>query len=1246
MIFLGQYYGWQPLAETIPPREFDELCSLDAHTAALLANAYALDDNRLEAAYCIRKPREFAGDWNLTESELTACLHALYAAMSTDQQNRLAPYCTQKSMTHQEIDMGLLHAMADAGNVFCVFRTVHGDADPALYPPEMPPEIEALRRQVQQQVDASHIFFVDLSAQEYRQQVQYPASLCNWVYQNLSQTIDSIIASNPPTAKATAESMAQRLLLSQYKTSPIRMEPPSAIPQGVSVLFTGEDTPELAAAVPSAFVRFAGQTPASESMRGLLSGVLAELFPIDENTRRAAIRAIDDADDSMLFHTFFQHIASVSRPITLVIDKPERIYHFNEIYRWQLRNAMPSNFSLVLTTTEANSGLLAELGFPCRRIEPPTVQALMKSLLQALAAKGRTLNQAHQTVVTDALGIEPSLAKLRMVYPLLAQTRGDTPVQDVEKLFHLPLQSLLNHYIKDECGHLCSMTDAAIALLSATRDGLHVTELERLLSGDSTVMQAVNLEAEKAGSPQVDSLPPAMLRRLLFDLRLLLRQGEIDGIETLRLRDDITAELSTDCQKARTVLKKLFDGDVSRRALREQTWQRYQLGDAPELGRMLQNANFILQKQCDLSDLLADYDRCAAIAQEQSVPMLIRIRDRLRLLAPALRSRPDLAAQTLYGGLRALGEEMEGLKTLSPDGLAVECLGGDLYGTTPSIALENGRFIACSPNGQLIMLLNGYQTGIMEAATLKTLYAAASTLQESAVLAGALADSGDIAVMDTAHHVYWNSACFHCDGPPLCHAGKGGVIAMSGGKLTAHLQNGEIQTLCEGQPVCFSLQGAKLLFVLEDAFHIMYFCNGRWTEECRLPIPEAGVMAASLSPDGKRLLALYRSRRLTMQRTDNGETILDQPYLSGLHLQLPRLPRFCGMDGSGVIWMVDEESNIGCYDPRTGDTQSWRSAVSVNHPRIWPVALAAGKEGATLLLPAHALIPQRGEDATAPCHIGGTSDCGILSNGTRFTLMENDARLILYPHGTDAAKTVSLGYPLCACACDHSVVVALTNHDVFVGDPEEISDILHNLPFSVACRFLDYRNGMLFMGSSEGIKRSKAISPLELSDVCGPFDGHSRRLDAMAALSDRCVAVLTGDILRQSDESAQWLATAQDGQFHTVANLPHCSSLCANQSGTMISAYGLSSTLHTVRIADARQRTLDRVCRAACFIGDRLLACSFTDTPFLELLDSETLETRNAVYLPDAATTLCNRGHELLCGLRCGRAVALQLGAI
>ena len=678
---------------------------------------------------------------------------------------------------------------------------------------------------------------------------------------------------------------------------------------------------------------------------------------------------------------------------------------------------------------------------------------------------------------------------------------------------------------------------------------------------------------------------------------------------------------------------------TNRHRLMEQAWQLYKSNEVSSLFSLLTGATYITAKQSEnmITDLIDDYNRYLEITVDVS-PDIKLLKERLRLLAPVLWQYPELAKQTLLGGLLPVSilKEKDVLQATvrAKKGIELHCLGGDIYGKTGILQLDSGKFLAASPNGKLLLSIKESLLHIIDASTFKTLRTYPATLSENETFMGAVSDEGKTALMDIHGCIHAGIKKVQSDRRYLLYSETGSIITVINNTLCSLTD--ETNVIVSGTPTCISLKKSFMAFEMNGTIFVYHNENKKWTLHASFPAGASGIKAIAISEDLTTILTLFIMRLLIRQNMHTGEILTSLSYIQEAGLALTRLPFACGESSNNKIYLSDCESNTACFDLNTKKGVNYLAAFDANHPRFAPVALVTNTDEAVLLLPSTAILITGEAQVNTKGHVGGVTSLGFLNENKLFTQMKNDMQTIYYnTDGTVLTIDPVENFPLTAAPCGDYVAVSLSDHKVGLikaGSKYLLDN--GNMPFSAACEFLDSYGGMLFMGTKNEIKRTQIAE--KFSAVSVYKTSGREQIKAMAAIDNRnVVCLIVNEIFEHS------IGITSNGILMVLDKIDPCDNLCVSPNGDNICFYGNStwiinvSTKEKTRIADS--------CRCACFITDRILACAFTmNGNMLDFVDIHTSQTVKKLFLPDKAMSMVSDNNRILCGLINGNAVLLH----
>jgi hypothetical protein len=403
---------------------------------------------------------------------------------------------------------------------------------------------------------------------------------------------------------------------------------------------------------------------------------------------------------------------------------------------------------------------------------------------------------------------------------------------------------------------------------------------------------------------------------------------------------------------------------------------------------------------------------------------------------------------------------------------------------------------------------------------------------------------------------------------------------------------------------------------------------------------DSPVKSIAISDDLETILTVTLKRQLIRQNIHTGELLTNLSYTLEADLWLTRIPYACGEDAHNRIYIVDSESNAACYDLNTQKGITYQAALEANHPRIFPTGFVTKADEAVLLLPSSAIsITSEPEIKEMAGHVGGVSSLGFLNGNKVFTQMRNDGQIIFYnTDGTSAfINRIDEAFPLVAAPCGDCIALSISNNKVGLLNmgEEQFSDN-GNMPFPVACEFLDRYSEMLFMGTKNEIKRTRIAAKFEEESVYKTA-GREQIMD-MAAIDGTHVAI----IINTPDIFEFIVGIVSNGIFHELSKIKQCSNLCVSPNGKNICVYGDSSWIINMDTREKKQ--IDYSCRSACFLSNDILVCAFIENGnMLDFVNIETLQTIRNVYVPDRVMSIATHNNQVLCGLTNGKSVILNV---
>lgn len=404
----------------------------------------------------------------------------------------------------------------------------------------------------------------------------------------------------------------------------------------------------------------AGSTGSSAVLSALLSALGAERPP-----------KLRPETEAALFAQALQ-TAAEQRRLVLLLDGIDRLAGLNGALPPWLPSEAPPGIRLVLsvTGTGANGATVPEavalrlhrpVTLPLAGLSPAEANA---ALNQWLADDQRTLTPAQHRAVLDGAGAKRGPLALRLSYEetkALTSYAAPLPVaRGIEALVARRLSAL-----DEDDRHGRHLVAAAMALLSASRQGLSDTEMQALLGHDLEVV--AEFRRRHPNSPEFDTLPPIAWARLRADLRPLLTEVEADGAALWQFSHARIARAAQRhsaallASEAHRALARHFEHALpSARGLSEAPYYQSAISDTEALARTVGEPGFLLSAVAALGvDRVRDTLESIAPTGHNLQGWLKSFVQITRLAmsqaAPVLRDAPSEAAAQIGGRLAAAG---------------------------------------------------------------------------------------------------------------------------------------------------------------------------------------------------------------------------------------------------------------------------------------------------------------------------------------------------------------------------------------------------------------------------------------------------------------------------------------------------------------------------------------------------------------------------------------------------------------
>jgi len=136
IVLLGNRYGWRPLPNYIPKKEFQQILSLckekNLEKSEILEKWYILDENIVPAMYQLKKREDKYIEeeiWKPTENKI----RELLTEATPDEELTEEQFIRHSaSATEQEIHEGILKVSENKDHAFCFFREIQNRLEPSM----------------------------------------------------------------------------------------------------------------------------------------------------------------------------------------------------------------------------------------------------------------------------------------------------------------------------------------------------------------------------------------------------------------------------------------------------------------------------------------------------------------------------------------------------------------------------------------------------------------------------------------------------------------------------------------------------------------------------------------------------------------------------------------------------------------------------------------------------------------------------------------------------------------------------------------------------------------------------------------------------------------------------------------------------------------------------------------------------------------------------------------------------------
>ncbi len=393
------------------------------------------------------------------------------------------------------------------------------------------------------------------------------------------------------------------------------------------------------AAHPEAVVvqRFIGASPASVSLRALLSGLCQEIARAYEQSE-----ALPEDDMKKLMAAFAERLGSADaeRPLFVFIDALDQLVSQDGVqpFEW-LPSALPPYTRLVASVLDGPAWTELQQRRPdVLEMAMPAVSAEeAEAMLDALLADATPTQPARRlTPAQRLLLLQRPGARFRPLWLKLAviEAKRWRSYQDLAPLEPTTPKLLHQFFTRLQTTHGPLLVERALAYLATSRHGLNDDEMRAVLWRDGGVQVEFN-QRKNPDQPPVTALPPIVWSRLYFDLEPYLIERAAEGTNCYafyhrQFGDAVQTAFLSDRQRLarhrqlaayfRDCGARAADRRPQLRTLAELPWQQTQAGQASEVEQTLTDFDFAMAK-CEAGlhlDLIKDYRRALAIMQPPS----------------------------------------------------------------------------------------------------------------------------------------------------------------------------------------------------------------------------------------------------------------------------------------------------------------------------------------------------------------------------------------------------------------------------------------------------------------------------------------------------------------------------------------------------------------------------------------------------------------------------------------------------
>jgi len=690
LLLMGDRYGWRPLPDDIPAREWDEFFPNITHPddQNLLNQWYKRDDNAVLPLYVLQKRTgEFVDypRWADVENRLQTILLSAISHLGWDERTRMK---YETSVTAQEIEAGIFDYAGDGA--ICFFRTIHNlphdktakdyrDMKAGVPDADARGRLLALKDRIRRHIP-HNVHDYEATWRGDAPDIDLKA-FCDSVYVVLHSAIEAEIATMQTLTAQQIEQDAHdafrdergllvigrddvlnrvRAYIRSDNQSPLVLYGQSGV---------GKSSIMAKAITDNAFLyRFIGTTPPSSDIRQVIYGLCEQIA-----TRYGISETIPQDYDELIeaFPTFLAS-ATADKPLVIFLDALDQFSNTNVPMnlRW-LPKDLPPHVKLVMSVIPNIYLTALKRQLPAENlIEIPTLaQGDADTLLDKwLAGENepdakkrivRTL-QPHQR---DEVMTKFAHTGLPLYLKLAFEEAKLWRSYDLNTLLQDNVPSLIRHNLfrrlSDNAEHGELLVNRSMAYLRTSRNGLTEDEILDLLKADKAYWDDFYAKSfHKEALDVIGGVPIVVWSRLYFDLAPYMTQRSADGtalwaffhrqfnevVDATYLSDDVRQDRHAHLA-GYFMAQELYLGDIpNARKVSEQAYQQAMAGMKDEYVATLTIYKF-LEASLDVNGVSALIEDCG-LMQDKVV----------RLIQSAL----SMSAHVLVHDKRALAHQLAG----------------------------------------------------------------------------------------------------------------------------------------------------------------------------------------------------------------------------------------------------------------------------------------------------------------------------------------------------------------------------------------------------------------------------------------------------------------------------------------------------------------------------------------------------------------------------------------------------------